>query len=50
MAQMTALEATVGHIVPNFCTGNPNAIAAWNSADYVESATKKKVSPTPPTP
>ena len=48
MAQMIALKATVGHMVPNFCSGNPGAIAAWRSAAHVESPPKKK--PTPPTP
>ena len=51
MAQMTALKATVGHMVPHFCSGNPGAIAAWRSAAHVEkSPTKKKDPPTPPTP
>ena len=43
MAQMIALKATVGHMVPNFCSGNPGAIAAWRSAAHVESPPKKKV-------
>ncbi|MBK7935256.1 MAG: hypothetical protein IPK01_17640 [Acidobacteria bacterium] len=47
MAQMIATKATVGHMVPNFCTGNPGAIAAWNSAAHVEAPPKKKVPPTP---
>ena len=47
MAQMIALKATVGHMVPNFCSGNPGAIAAWRSAAHVESPPKKKVPPTP---
>ena len=46
MAQMIATKATVGHMVPNFCQGNPGAIAAWNTAAHVEAAPKKK----PPTP
>ncbi|MBK6751800.1 MAG: hypothetical protein IPG67_17875 [Acidobacteria bacterium] len=47
MAQMIATKATVGHMVPNFCSGNPGAIAAWNSAAHVEAPPKKKVPPTP---
>lgn len=50
MAQMIATKATVGHMVPNFCSGNPGAIAAWNSAAHVEAPPKKKAPPTPPTP
>ena len=46
--QMIALKATITHMIPNFCTNNPGAIAAWNSAAHVEAAPKKK--PTPPTP
>lgn len=48
MAQMIALKATIGHMIPNFCSGNPGAIAAWRSAAHVESPPKKKVPPTPP--
>jgi hypothetical protein len=48
MSQMTALKSTITHMVPNFCSGNPGAIAAWNSAAHVEAPPKKK--PTPPTP
>ena len=47
VAQFIALKATIGHMVPNFCTNNPGAIAAWNSAAHVESPPKKKVPPTP---
>ncbi len=47
MAHMIALKATVGHMVPNFCSGNPGAIAAWRSAAHVEAPPKKKVPPTP---
>lgn len=51
MDQMIATKATITHMVPNFCTGNPGAIAAWNSAAHVESPPKKKDKPpTPPTP
>ena len=46
-AQMIALKSTIGHMVPNFCSGNPGAIAAWNTAAHVESPPKKKVPPTP---
>ena len=46
MAEMTSLKATVGHMVPNFCSGNPGAIAAWRAAAHVEVINKKK----PPTP
>jgi hypothetical protein len=49
IAQLIALKSTIGHMVPNFCTGNPGAIAAWNSAAHVEAPPKKKP-PTPPTP
>ncbi|MEO6050583.1 MAG: hypothetical protein ABIP78_04540 [Pyrinomonadaceae bacterium] len=47
MAQMIALKATVGHMAPNFCSGNPGAIAAWRSSAHVKSPPKKKVPPTP---
>jgi len=46
-AQFIALKATISHMVPNFCAGNPGANAAWNSAAHVESPPKKKVPPTP---
>ncbi len=46
--QFIALKSTVGHMVPNFCAGNPGAIAAWNSAAHVESAPKAKEPSTPP--
>lgn len=49
MTQMIALKATLSHMVPNFCSGNPGAIAAWNSAAHVELPPKKK-DPIPPTP
>ena len=39
---MTSLKATVGHMVPNFCSGNPGAIAAWQAAAHVEKAPKEK--------
>ncbi len=47
MAQLIALKSTATHMVPNFCTGNPGAIAAWHSAAHVEAAPKPKVPPTP---
>jgi hypothetical protein len=50
MSQMVAVKSTITNMVPNFCTGNPGAIAAWDSAAHVESSPKKKVPPTPPTP
>lgn len=50
IAQMITLKSTITHMVPNFCTNNPGAIAAWTSAAHVESPPKKKVPPTPPTP
>ena len=50
IAQMIALKSTTGHMVPNFCTNNPGAIAAWHSTAHVEAPPKKKVPPTPPTP
>lgn len=46
MEEFITLKASVGHMVPNFCQGNPGAIAAWNTAAHVEAAPKKK----PPTP
>ena len=49
-AQMIALQSTAGHMVPNFCSGNPGAIAAWHSAAHVEKPPEKKKPPTPPTP
>ncbi len=48
MAQMIALKSTIGHMVPNFCAGNPGVIAAWQSAAHVEAQPKSK--PKPPTP
>lgn len=48
MAQLIALKSTATHMVPNFCTGNPGAIAAWQSAAHVEAPPKSK--PKPPTP
>ncbi|MBK8809803.1 MAG: hypothetical protein IPN69_03610 [Acidobacteria bacterium] len=47
--KMIALRGAIGRGVPNFCTGKPNAIAAWSSADHVESLPKKKALPPPPT-
>ena len=47
-AQMIALKSTITHMVPNFCSGNPGAIADWTSAAHVEAAPKPK--PKPPTP
>ena len=47
MAQMIALKSTVGHMVPNFCSGNPGAVPAWRSAAHVESPPKKKMPPAP---
>ncbi len=44
--QLTSLKATVGHLVKNYCDGNPAALASWTSAAHVESPPKKK----PPTP
>ena len=32
LSQIIALKTTISHMVPNFCSGNPGAIAAWNSA------------------
>lgn len=46
MEEFIALKASVGHMVPNFCQGNPGAIAAWNTAAHVEAAPKKKMPPT----
>ncbi len=48
IATMIALKSTITHMVPNFCTNNPGAIAAWQSAAHVEAA--PKVKPKPPTP
>ncbi len=48
-AQMIALKATITHMVPNFCTGNPGATVAWTSAAHVEAPPKSKPKP-PPTP
>lgn len=50
MEEFIALKASVGHMVPNFCSGNPGAIAAWNTAAHVEKAPEKSKPPTPPTP
>jgi len=52
MAQMVAVKSTITNMVPNFCNGNPGAIAAWNSAAHVEAPPKPKAPPpsTPPTP
>jgi hypothetical protein len=50
MEEFITLKASVGHMVPNFCQGNPGAIAAWNTAAHVEKAPEKKKPPTPPTP
>ncbi|CAN5437872.1 hypothetical protein BH10ACI3_BH10ACI3_15450 [soil metagenome] len=47
MANMIALKSTISHMVPNFCSTTPGAIAAWNSAAHVEVAPKKKKPPTP---
>lgn len=47
-AQMIALKSTITHMIPNFCAGNPGAIAAWTSAAHVEAPPKAK--PKPPTP
>ena len=47
MAQLIALKSTATHMVPNFCSGNPGAIAAWNAAAHVEKAPEKKKPPTP---
>lgn len=44
--EMVALKATCGHMVPNFCSGNTGAIAAWHSAAHIEEPPKKKA-PTP---
>jgi hypothetical protein len=38
------------HMPPNFSTGSPRTIAAWNSAAHVEEPPKKKVPPTPAMP
>ena len=43
--QMIALKSTITHMVPNFCSGNPGAIAAWTSAAHVEALPKKKTTP-----
>lgn len=48
--EMNALKSTICHMVPNFCSGNPGAIAAWQSAAHVEKAPEKKKPPTPPMP
>lgn len=42
LTQMIALKATISHMVPNFCSGNPGAIASWTSAAHVELPPKKK--------
>lgn len=42
MNEMMALKKQCGHMVPNFCSGHPGAIAAWNSAAHVEEPPKKK--------
>lgn len=47
MELFISLKASVGHMVPNFCQGNPGAIAAWNTAAHIEAAPKKGVPPTP---
>ena len=47
--EMNALKSTIGHLVKNYCEGNPGAQAAWHTAAHVEAAQKKKP-PTPPTP
>lgn len=47
LIQMIALKTTISHMVPNFCSGNPGAIASWTSAAHVESPPKKKLPPTP---
>ncbi|MGQ0540684.1 MAG: hypothetical protein ACT4O9_02390 [Blastocatellia bacterium] len=39
------LKRTLSLMVPNFCVGNTEAIAAWNSAAHVEEPPKK---PNPP--
>lgn len=49
MNQLTTLKATVGHLVKNYCDGNPAALASWTAAAHVEAPPKKKP-PTPPTP
>jgi hypothetical protein len=47
MDTMMQLKRTLSLMVPNFCAGNTEAIAAWNSAAHVEEPPKK---PTPSTP
>ncbi len=47
MNEMIRLKSTIGHMVPNFCSTNPGAIASWTSAAHVEAPPKKKAPPTP---
>lgn len=47
--QLTALKATLTHLVKNYCDGNTAALAAWTAAAHVEAPPKKKP-PTPPVP
>ena len=47
MAQLIALKSTATHMVPNFCSGNPGAIAAWHAAAHVEAPPKAKPKPPP---
>lgn len=49
IANMVRLKNAITHMMPNFCSGNPAALAAWHSAAHVEAPPKKKT-PTPPTP
>jgi len=48
LAQMTTEKATFGHMVKNFATSSPGALAAWTAAAHVEAPPKTK--PKPPTP
>ena len=45
--QLTKLKGSLRHLVKNYTTGNPGALAAWNSAAHVERPPKKST-PTPP--
>ena len=49
LAEFIALKGTISNMVPNFCSSDIGAIAAWQSAAHIEEAPKKKA-PTPPTP
>ena len=50
LAEFVALKATITNMVPNFCSTDKGAQAAWRSAAHIEESPKKKDPPTPPTP